>query len=64
MRHFVLDAINGELNRAREDIDSKLLMTLIVDDDSVGLAELMRLVHDVEVIVVENDLAEALFLGC
>lgn len=41
LRHFVLDAINGELNRAREDIDSKLLMALIVDDVSVGLAELM-----------------------
>lgn len=35
-----------------------------MDDTFVGLVELMGFVHDVEIVVVENDLAEALVLGC
>lgn len=34
-----------------------------MDDIFVGLAELMGFVHDVEIVVVENDLVEALLLG-
>lgn len=63
MRHFVLGTFDGELNRPREDINGKLFMALVVDDDiPVGLVELVRFVHDVEVFVVQDDLVAASLL--